>query len=67
MNKGQKFLAGLLGVIALEGAVTAYGIIRIARGFEVEITMDQAEVIAKSVQEAKAAALEDIKEEEGEL
>lgn len=67
MNKGQKILAGLLGVIALEGAVTAYGIMKLARGFEMEITIEQAEEIAAKVEEAKAAALNDIKEEEGEL
>jgi len=64
MNRGQAWIVALLGVIALEGAVTAYEVVRIARnGFEVSLTKEQADEIVEEVEEAKAAAMEDMNNE----
>lgn len=63
MNKFEKVATALLAVIAVEGAVTVVEIARIARnGFEMEITMDE----AQEIEEAAEAAYEDMLSEEGE-
>lgn len=54
----------LLGVIAISGIITAKEVKRVARdGFEMEITMEQADSLVQKANEAKEAALEDMVEE----
>lgn len=63
MNKFEKIATALLAVIAVEGAVTVAEIARIARnGFEIDITMDEAQEISAAAE----AAYEDMLSEEGE-
>lgn len=63
MNKFQKVVVALLGAIAIAGTVTAVEIVRMARnGFNVELSVEQAEEILSEANEAKDAALEDMKE-----
>ncbi len=63
MNKFEKVATALLAVIAVEGAVTVVEIARIARnGFEMEITMDE----AQEIESAAEAAYEDMLSEEAE-
>lgn len=67
MNKFQKVVVALLGAIAIAGTVTAVEIVRMARnGFNVELSVEQAEEILSEANEAKDAAFKDIKAEEGE-
>lgn len=62
MNKFQKVVVALLGAIAIAGTVTAVEIVRMARnGFNVELSVEQAEEILSEANEAKDAALEDMK------
>ena len=63
MNKFQKVVVALLGAIAIAGTVTAVEIVRMARnGFNVELSVEQAEEILSEANEAKDAALEDMRE-----
>lgn len=65
MNKFEIAVMALLGAIAIEGAVTAERVRRIAReGFSMELTIEQADTLAQRVSEAKEAALEDMRESE---
>ena len=58
MNGYQKFAVGLLAAIAIEGAVCVGEILRIARdGFNVELSIEQAQALSDSVNVAKSAAL----------
>ena len=53
----------LLGVIAISGIITAKEVKRVARdGFEMEITMEQADSLVQKANEAKAAAFKDMGE-----
>lgn len=64
MNKFQKVVVALLGVIAIAGTVTAVEIVRMARnGFNVELSVEQAEEILSEANEAKDAAFEDMEGE----
>lgn len=64
MNTFEKIVVALLGVIAIEGALTAYEIRRIAReGFEVELSEEEVDEIEAEVSEAAEAAFEDMGEE----
>ena len=64
MNTFEKIVVALLGVIAIEGALTAYEIRRIAReGFEVELSEEEVSEIEAKVNEAAEAAFEDMGEE----
>lgn len=64
MNTFEKIVVALLGVIAIEGALTAYEIRRIAReGFEVELSEEEVDEIEAEVSEAAEAAFEDMESE----
>lgn len=64
MNTFEKIVVALLGVIAIEGALTAYEIRRIAReGFEVELSEEEVSEIEAEVSEAAEAAFEDMESE----
>ena len=64
MNGYQKFAVGLLAAIAIEGAVCVGEILRIARdGFNVELSIEQAQALSDSVNVAKSAALSDMSNE----
>lgn len=64
MNKFQKVVVALLGAIAIAGTVTAVEIVRMARnGFNVELSMEQAEEILSEANEAKDAAFKDMEGE----
>lgn len=64
MNKIEKWTVALLTAIALEGAYSAYEIRRIARdGFQMELTLEQADSLAVKVLEAKEQALKDMEGE----
>ena len=64
MNKFQKVVVALLGAIAIAGTVTAVEIVRMARnGFNVEISVEQAEEILSEANEAKDAAFKDMEGE----
>lgn len=66
MNKFEKVVVALLGAIAIAGTVTAVEVVRMARnGFNMELSVEQAEEILDEANEAKAAAFEDMSEEEG--
>lgn len=68
MNRFEKIATALLVVIAVEGAYSAWQIRRIAReGFSMELTIEQADTLARKVSKAAQAAYEDIMSEEGEL
>ena len=64
MNKqelAEWLKVALLGVIAISGVITAKEVKRVARdGFEMEITMEQADSLVRNASEAKAAAMEDM-------
>ena len=61
MNSFEKIVVALLGVIAISGAVTAYEIRQIAKeGFDVELTLEQADELEDEVNGAAAAAFEDM-------
>ncbi len=65
MSNFEKIVVALLGVIAIEGAITAYEIRQIAKnGFEVELTEEQAKAIEAEVGDAAEAAFEDIEASE---
>ena len=54
----------LLGVIAISGIITAKEVKRVARdGFEMEITMEQADSLMQEANKAKAAAFENMEGE----
>ena len=54
----------LLGVIAISGIITAKEVKRVAReGFEMEITMEQADSLVQKANEAKDAAFKDMEGE----
>ena len=60
MNKFEKSVVALLTAIAIEGAVTAWEIRQIAEnGFEIELDDDE----VQAIEDAAAAAFEDINEE----
>lgn len=62
MNKFEKVVVALLGAIAIAGTVTAVEVVRMARnGFNMEIDVEQAQEILDEANEAKAAALEDMR------
>lgn len=64
MNKFELSVVALLGAIAIDGAICAAEIRKIARnGFNMELSMEQADSLATSVRAAREAALEDIKVE----
>lgn len=64
MNKFQKVVVALLGAIAIAGTVTAVEVVRMARnGFNVELSVEQAEEILSEANEAKEAAFEDMEGE----
>lgn len=64
MNTFEKIVVALLGVIAIEGAYSAAQIRRIAReGFDMELTVEQADTLAREVSEAAEAAFEDMESE----
>lgn len=51
----------LLVAIAIEGAITASAVRRIAReGFSIELTAAEADTLAERVSEAKACAIKDM-------
>lgn len=57
-------MVALLGVIAISGAVTAYEIRQIAKeGFDVELTLEQADELEEEVNGAAEAAFEDMEGE----
>lgn len=61
MNSFEKIVVALLGVIAISGAVTAYEIRQIAKeGFDVELTLEQADELEEEVNGAAEAAFEDM-------
>lgn len=61
MNSFEKIVVALLGVIAISGAVTAYEIRQIAKeGFDVELTLEQADELEDEVNGAAEAAFEDM-------
>lgn len=61
MNSFEKTVVALLGVIAISGAVTAYEIRQIAKeGFDVELTLEQADELEDEVNGAAEAAFEDM-------
>lgn len=61
MNSFEKTVVALLGVIAISGAVTAYEIRQIAKeGFDVELTLEQADELEEEVNGAAEAAFEDM-------
>lgn len=67
MSGFEKIATALLVVIAVEGAYSACEIRRIAReGFSVELTLEQADSLSRSVNEAAQVAYEDMLSEEGE-
>ena len=56
MSKYQKIAVALLVVIAIGTTVTAVEVVKIARnGLEMELTLEQAEEVAKGVNEAVEA------------
>lgn len=64
MNSFEKIVVALLGVIAISGAVTAYEIRQIAKeGFDVELTLEQADELEDEVNGAAEAAFEDMEGE----
>ena len=64
MNGLGKAVVALLGLIAIEGAITAVGIMRIAReGLQLELTIEEAKDLAEEVQEAREAAESDMEEQ----
>lgn len=64
MNGLGKAVVALLGLIAIEGAITAVGIMRIAReGLQLELTIEEANSLAEEVQEAREAAENDMEEQ----
>lgn len=64
MNSFEKIVVALLGVIAISGAVTAYEIRQIAKeGFDVELTLEQADELEEEVNGAAEAAFEDMEGE----
>lgn len=64
MNSFEKIVVALLGVIAISGAVTAYEIRQIAKeGFDVELTLEQADELEDEVNGAAKAAFEDMEGE----
>lgn len=64
MNSFEKIVVALLGVIAISGAVTAYEIMQIAKeGFDVELTLEQADELEDEVNGAAEAAFEDMEGE----
>lgn len=64
MNSFEKIVVALLGVIAISGAVTAYEIRQIAKeGFDVELTLEQADELEEEVNGAAEAAFEDMESE----
>ena len=63
MNKGAATITALLVAIAIEGAVTASSVRRIAReGFNIELTTEEADSLAAAVDSARVNALEDMME-----
>ena len=63
MNKTDLIKVALLGAIAIEGAVCVISIRKIAKeGFNIELSIEQADSLARSVSDAKAAALKDMEE-----
>lgn len=63
MNKGTATITALLVAIAIEGAVTASSVRRIAReGFNIELTAAEADSLAAAVDSARVNALEDMME-----
>lgn len=63
MNKTDILKVALLGSIAIEGAVCALSIRKIAKeGFNIELTMEQADSLANSVSEAREQALKDMED-----
>ena len=64
MNKGATAtITALLVAIAIEGAVTASAVRRIAReGFNIELTTEEADSLAAAVDSARVNALEDMME-----
>lgn len=64
MDKFKTTIIALLTAIALEGAVMVHEIRRIAReGFNMELTLEQAEELVDEVQSAKEAAEKDMEDE----
>lgn len=62
MNKGAATITALLVAIAIEGAITASAVRRIAReGFSIELTAAEADSLAAAVDSARVNALEDMK------
>ena len=60
----KKIAVALLGAIAIAGTVTAVEIVRMARnGFNVELSVEQAEKILSEANEAKDAAFKDMEGE----
>ena len=63
MNKGAATITALLVAIAIEGAITASSVRRIAReGFNIELTTEEADSLAAAVDSARVNALEDMME-----
>lgn len=64
MDKFKTTIIALLTAIALEGAFMVHEIRRIAReGFNMELTLEQAEELVDEVQSAKEAAEKDMEDE----
>ena len=56
MSKYEKTVVGLLIAIAVSGTVTAVEVVRLVeQGLNVEMTLEEAEELAKNVNEAVAA------------
>lgn len=64
MNRGTTAtITALLVAIAIEGAITASAVRRIAReGFNIELTTEEADSLAAAVDSARVNALEDMME-----
>ena len=63
MNKTYILKVALLGAIAIEGAICAKNIRKIAKEwFNIELTMEQADSFARSVSDAREQALKDMED-----
>ena len=61
MNKFEKISIALLSVLAIEGAICVSQIMRIARtGFNVELTIEEAEKLSEELSDARAVAVRDM-------
>lgn len=67
MKRIERIKAILLTVIAIEGAMTAWAVVKMAReGFSIEMQITDAEELLNEAKEAKEAALSDMEGEDDE-